>query len=203
MPKKPFEIPGVIIFPSVGEGKARFKEILNSKRPGDRIEAGSEEEKLIGGLLKLHRYADEFGGVVGFKVVRPGDHKTQCFAAVFADGSERPFSYPECFNRYSPFADLTAALRAEIEDQISAARKGQIVHHGGVEFAELRDGWLQQTGLTADKIGVESGAGKKYRLTDRALAANWCAYHAANAVLESTSRDEHKRIHYGQDDEPF
>ena len=152
------------------------------------------------GASKLHRYWSEFEAeeVVGFKVINPPGHpETQCFAAIFASGDERSFSYLDCISPYPYISDVTAALRTEVADEVANSRKGEVVHHDDTTFAQLRDGWLAEIGLNVDEIKVKSGRGEKYEFIDRKLADKWRAYHAAHAKLVSTSRDEHRRIHYG------
>jgi hypothetical protein len=197
MPKKRFDVPGVRSFDSVGEAKATFKTILNSRPIGTALGLDSEEGRLVAGLVELHRYAEEVigSGIADIEIIQPPEHSTRCFAVRRTDGSLGRFSYSDCITRFSADADLTAALRAEIADQIAVARRNEIVHHDEVPFRDIRNAWLSAEGVTADAIEISKGDARQYRLVDRDLATRWHTFHADRATLKSVSRDDHRRLH--------
>lgn len=95
-PGKPIDL-GVIKFTKMGDASLHFHQVLQSYRPGDRVQDAHGAQLVE--LLKRHPdYEAKMGvGIAHFEVI-DADFGSQCFAVRRVDGSFEEFSYKTCIS---------------------------------------------------------------------------------------------------------
>lgn len=197
----PTYVLGARTFRSKTAARDEFRRILADAEP-DRPLVG-DDAALVGLLVTAGRHpeaVEKIGPGIAEIVVRPAAYGTRCLWIRRLDGSEVDFSYLTALNGpANPKTAVVAALRAEIDDQIRAARVtegscglcgralAEPVHVDHAEptldvlasrFAEVIGGW--------SAVEIECVGAYGRRLADRAQAEVWRIYHQQTAVLRST-----------------
>jgi hypothetical protein len=73
---------------------------------------------------------------------------------------------------------------------------GRDLHHVGLPFSQLRDGWLREAGLTIETVSlVHSTNGRGYTMSDNRQIACWKLYHAAHAHTAVLNPHDHDAVH--------
>lgn len=165
-------------------------------------------------VLQRHEWFDEFvdHGISSFAAARSLERPhLRNMVVVNAAGEQKPFSYHKYLTKsaLSKLERVTRALRTEIASQIEefkAAefgrdrsvqcaitgeqldRKSSHVHHAGDRpFLRLVDEFLEKNRDRWATIETEAAGIIGYRLSDRALAADWATFHRRRAKLEIVS----------------
>lgn len=96
-----------------------------------------------------------------------------------------------------PLAELRAAARAEIEDQVAPLRRSgyEVDHVYPKTFEALLYAWMVEQSLRVGDVVVawNDGPLTGCHFADPVQAASWRLYHADSAVLETVSKEEHTR----------
>lgn len=208
----PFTI-GEQTFPTKKAATEEVNRILHGCPTGTALSGG--DYTLIRALLDLHpSAAEKIGlGVLGIWVGDSGEYGSRCFHAVRADDSDIDFSKNECLNPSSKRADITAALRWEVQDQLDVVRNqtwypacelcGKViitidevdVDHADTSFATLRDRLVHSCGgWDSARLGVENDGATRLRLVNRRVAQIWQMYHQTNARLRPLHRACHRGL---------
>jgi hypothetical protein len=198
---------GAAVFGSKAEAKAAFRRILND-HPDD-VPLRGDDAELVSLLIHEGRHpqtAEKVGPGIAEIVVRPSGYGTRGFWLRRVDGSTVDFSYLTALDGPPrPEANVRAALRWEIDDQIAifrdrhrqlavhglvtcelcgqlVAAEGAHVDHAAPTFHPLASRFAQATGgwtaLTVECVGATGR-----RLVDRQLAQVWRLYHGHTARL--------------------
>lgn len=89
-----------------------------------------------------------------------------------------------------PMSGMTISATGELCDDKA------VVHHDGMQFAEIRDAWLREMGLRASDVPLRDlfdGGG--YEVAAGGLAESWKQYHACHANLVVVSEHWHRNHH--------
>lgn len=145
------------------------------------------------GYFTLHRPYSFDPSKIGFAVAR---------ARLLSDGKDplHHFSVRVCLGQVPRKSRVSIVFKAEIADQLEAARKqflgdlcpetrenliesNLVVDYNGPGFEQIMKTFLQMEGLQMRSVELDDAG-----LADRALATRWWAYHAANAKLVGVSK---------------
>jgi hypothetical protein len=171
----------------------------------------ADEDALRWLIQQHHEYQQKCGGgIAGFTVVET-IYGARSFAIVRNDGSVTDFSYRGCFSRPSARAEVLAALRHEVADDIQDAKARYFSEHGDEfgcvrcaltgnlidisqshadhappwTFQILAEAFLDVRGVAVSYDLLEPSADNQHRrrLADRALAAAWRSFHHSKADI--------------------
>lgn len=141
-------------------------------------------------VLQRHEWFDEYvaHGIVYISVAPSADRpRLRNMVVVNAIGEQKPFSFHKYLTRgaLSRLSKVMAALRTEIDDQVSTFRAGRggHVHHAGKPFLQIADEFLIAHSALWWQMEMEAAGATGYRLKDRHIAAIWCAFHGSNVVF--------------------
>jgi hypothetical protein len=194
--------------------KAFFGAMLKRHEIGDKI-SGPDENHLLRLIQQHPDYAIKIGcGIVGFTVV-PSLFGSKCFAVVRADGTTCDFSYRECVSPSTAHAEVLAAMRHEVADDIQAAKVRYFDEHGDEfgrincrltgelinisqahadhapprTFNELAVGYLEAREIVADKSLLTPPEDNQFgrRLRIPAMAKDWRRFHHKQAYVRLVS----------------
>ena len=203
---------GPLSFPSKSAASEHFRTMLYRHGVGSYI-PDPDASELGWLLERHPEYGEKLGpGIKGFRV-RKAVFGTLCFEVVRTDGSTTDFSFNSCVEgkRPSELTEAITALRAEVTDDIMQKKREWFRDNGDHEgkvacaitgaritidqahadhapprpFGTLAIAFLEARGIAPDRSFVSPPADNQYqpRLTDRALAEIWRAYHHKIAVL--------------------
>jgi hypothetical protein len=199
-------------YPSKKAARDEFRRILNSNQLG--VPLRGEDAELVLLLVYEGRHPDaaqKIGSGVQEVIIRRNEFRTPGFWLIRTDGSMQDFSYVVALNgQPSPEAEVRAALRWEINDQVLAFRdlhaadlvsgsmacglcqhpmtpdNVHVDHHEPTfdelasRFAEVLGGW--------DRLVVEWVGATGRRLQNRDHGDVWQIFHRQTARLRLTHR---------------
>jgi hypothetical protein len=171
----------------------------------------ADEDALRWLIQQHHEYRQKCGcGVAGFTVVET-IYGARSFAVVRNDGTGTDFSYRGCFSRPSARAEVLAALRHEVADDVQAAKvryfdergdefgcvpcaltgnsvdisQSHADHAPPWTFQVLAEAFLDARGVAVNYDLLEPSADNQHqrRLADRDLAAAWRSFHHSKAHI--------------------
>jgi hypothetical protein len=212
MPKKPVEI-ATRSFASQGEATAFFKEMLNSYKPGERVD--DEDFPDLSALLERHHeYAQKVGvGIDHFEVIMT-EHGSQCFRIIRTDGSGTDFSYTRCISGRAPSrkSEVSKGFRHAVRIDLFRARDkfyaqhkdseglitcavtkerikpsdGHMDHRPPTTFELIVTTFLASRGLNLDAVPISASADDQVftEIADTELQEAFRKYHAKVAILD-------------------
>ena len=151
MPAIPVEIAGKT-FAKKGDASKWFKELLNSRAYGERIE-GADHEMLMGLLMRHPDLEEKVGcGVDFFFVDKSPGFSTPCFWIKRKDGSTVDFSAKHCLDQKGKSADqeFSGACREAVKQMIEIAKSDYERDHDGVFVCERTGKKLTRDEIHAD-----------------------------------------------------
>lgn len=197
---------GTMEFKTKTDAADYVSELLQRYSPGQQL-VGADAELILSLVRRHPNYFEKSeGGVAGIVVV-PDRFGSQCFAIERSDGSLASFSYHSCLTPPSPKMKAALAARCEVSAQILAvraerigarktvrcevsgsdimAKHAHVAHIAPDTLDVLLTGFCTQARVSPDHIEVEALPDPPgfSRFTDRALAADWVAYHQKHAKL--------------------
>jgi hypothetical protein len=189
------------VFPTIRAAKEYLSGKMTTYNVGRSIPDG--DAALWFAVLQKHEWFDEYvaHGIDHFSIAR-SEQRPNLFnmVVVNANGETKPFSYQKYLSGepLPRLKKILAAMRSEIATQIdTVARKGMHVHHAGKPFVQIADEWLTQNAARWSEMETESAGATGYKFQGRAIAADWQAFHAANATLEIISAEENLSLGAG------
>lgn len=190
--------------------RERARSILHRTTLGESL--SGEDLAFMIELLSRHKNAERKVGVgvasIEVEAVPAWGRSARCFWLTRIDGSRTDFGIDSCLSGGSHEADVRAALRAEVADQvISFARAtfdagpvvcpvtGEVLrreishvdHAAPVTFLALATEWLESRDVARVELDGDADGETTARLRDRALAEDWRAFHQRRAVLRVVS----------------
>jgi len=200
-------------FPSKKAATAEIRRILNGSTPG--VPLAGDDAALVSLLLTAGKHpeaAAKIGSGIAELIVGETSIGTRCFWIRRVDGTTVDFSYRACLDGApSARAEVSAALRAEVSDQIAAHREeaGEFVMCGlcGTDlvtadgevdhvdplFSQMVTRFLDIVG-SPESLEIECPDAWSRRLADRGLAQVWQLYHLHTASLRVVCPDcNHRR----------
>lgn len=181
-----------IVYPSADAAKAFLRDKMNSYVLHAPIPAA--DVALWFEVLQKHEWFAEYveHGIDHISVA-PSEQQPHLrnMVVVNSAGEQKAFSFLKYLTRGAlpRMARIMAALRTEVDDQITAFRAGRggHVHHTGKPFIQIVDEFLVFNANRWWQMDTESAGATGYRLRDRVIAAAWSDYHRAVAVLAMTT----------------
>jgi hypothetical protein len=182
-----------------------FSAMLKRYQVGATI--SESDERALRWLIQRHpEYEQKRGcGIAKFTVMGAA-YGSQCFAVVRTDGTSTDFSYRDCISPPSARADVLAAMRLEVFDDIQRAKAQRFEKYGDERgriksavsdtlitierahadhapprtFNELAILFLRARGIDPDNSGLLTPPADNQfgrRLIDPELAAAWRSFH--------------------------
>lgn len=212
MPKKPVVI-ATRSFASQGEATTFFKEMLNSYKPGERVDEADFPD-LSALLERHHEYTQKVGvGIDHFEVIMT-DHGSQCFRVIRTDGTGTDFSYLTCVSGRAPSrkSEVSKGFRNAVRIDLYRARDkfyaeykgadgliacavtkeriksedGHMDHRPPTTFEVIVTTFLASRGLSLDDVPISASADDQVftKIADTELQELFRKYHAKVAVLD-------------------
>lgn len=198
---------GGVLFRTKADIQLHVRGVRDATPLGQRV-----EDAAVLALIQLHpewEAKTDGGGWLGTAMIhRPSKARPTKELAICFTGSSRvvDISWTKLLPLLSkgvsyihtlddPLAELRAAARAEIEDQVAPLRRNgyEVDHVYPKTFEALLYVWIVGQGLRVSGVAVawNDGPLTGCRFADPAQATSWRLYHADNAVLEAVSKEEH------------